>query len=120
MQRNLLAAFALVAATTGAAWAESPTVLKDTFVSAKSRAEVQAELHAYKRAGVNPHSISYNPLHSFKSTASRADVVGAYLADRDQVAALHGEDSGSTYFAQARTPASDTSTTLAGRPVLAR
>jgi hypothetical protein len=89
-------------------------VFTDNFVSTRSRADVQAELVAYKQAGVNPWSIQYNPLRQFKSTATRAEVTAAYIAARDEVAALHGEDSGSSYLAQGpRTPAS---TTLAGQP----
>ena len=99
MNFKTISAVALVAAFAGNAFAESPTVLKDDFVSLKTRAEVQSELAQYKADGVNPWSIQYNPLKSFKSTASRAEVTAAYIADRDEVAAITGEDSGSTYFA---------------------
>ena len=66
----------------------------------KSRAEVVAELKEYKRAGVNPWSMSYNPLRTFKSTTTRDAVVAEFLGSRDQVAALYGEDSGSAYLAR--------------------
>jgi hypothetical protein len=112
MNRIALATFVLAAAGAGSAFAESPTVLKDDFVSTRSRAEVVAELHAYKKAGVNPWSISYNPLHHFKGTASRADVTAAYIADRDEVAAFTGEDSGAHYLAHGAAQR-DTSATLA-------
>jgi hypothetical protein len=100
MNAKLLAPIAALAIFAGAAHAETPTVVKDDFVSSKPRAEVRAELDAYKKAGVNPWSISYNPLRSFQSTASRSQVTAAYIAARDEVAAINGEDSGSAYFAQ--------------------
>ncbi|WP_298926003.1 DUF4148 domain-containing protein [uncultured Ramlibacter sp.] len=85
------------------------------FQGSRSRADVQAELTAYKQAGVNPWSISYNPLRSFKSTTSREQVVAAYIASRNEVAALNGEDSGSVHLAQARA-LQRSGTQLAGQP----
>lgn len=120
MHRKSLAAFALAAIATSGAWAESPTVLKDTFVSTKSRAEVVAELHAHKKAGVNTYSISYNPVRNFQSSVSRDQVVAAYLADRDVVAAVHSEDGGSTWFAQHNQRHQDSATVVAGRPARAQ
>ena len=114
MNVKTIASLVIATAAVGNAFAESPTVLKDNFVSTKSRAEVQADLAAYKQAGVNPWSISYNPLRTFKSTASRQDVTAAYIASRDEVAALNGEDSGARYFAQAQR--SQPLATLAGQP----
>ena len=70
------------------------------FNGTKSRAQVQAELAQYKQAGVNPWSISYNPLNSFRSAKTRGQVTAEYLADRDAVAAFTAEDSGSAYLAQ--------------------
>jgi hypothetical protein len=118
MNRKTLATLLVAAAAAGSAFAESPTVVKDDFVSAKSRAEVQAELLAYQKAGVNPWSIRYNPLAHFRGTASRADVTAAYIAERDAVAAIGSEDSGAAYFAQL--PRAPRSETLAGQPVNAR
>ena len=113
----LLPIVAFIAA--GAAHAETPTVVKDDFVSSKSRAEVQVELAAYKKAGVNPYSISYNPLRTFVSKASRQEVTAAYVASRDEVAAVNSEDSGAAYFAQGGHRGGN-STTLAGTPVNAQ
>jgi hypothetical protein len=97
-----IASLALVAAAalSGQAFAETPTVVNEKFVSTKTRAEVQAELAAYKQTGVNTYSISYNPLKTFRSSVTRDQVTAQFLADRDDVAAVTGEDSGS--FAQAR------------------
>ncbi|HWP10275.1 MAG TPA: DUF4148 domain-containing protein [Ramlibacter sp.] len=110
----------LIAAAAGTAFAETPTVVKEPFVSTRSRAEVQAELLAYKQAGVNPWSTSYNPLGGFKSATTREQVVAEYLASRNEVAAINSEDSGSAYFAQAFAHRTHTSATLAGNPVNAQ
>ena len=87
----------------------------DAFVPAKSRATVLAELDQFRaQYPVSPWSFRYNPLASFKSTATRAEVTAAYIADRDEVAALNGEDSGSTFVARAGTrfaPANDLAST---------
>ena len=84
------------------------------FVSSKSRAEVQAQLMQFKQAGTSPWSMQYNPLRSFKSSTTRAEVTAQYIDARDQVAALNAEDSGSAYLAQYRVR--NTGTTLAGQP----
>jgi len=39
----------------------------------------------------------------FASTLSRAQVIAEYMATRDESRATNSEDSGSSYFAQART-----------------
>ena len=110
MNAKSLIAAAIAVAAAGTAFAQTTPNLygaeggtQDTFVGTLSRAQVQAELAQYKRAGVNPWSTWYNPLKSFKSTANRADVTAAYIASRDEVAALNGEDSGAAYLAQTHT-----------------
>lgn len=103
--KTALTSLVLAAGFAGSAFAESPLVANDTFTSTRTRAEVQAELAAYRQAGVNPWSISYNPVRSFKGTASREAVVAEYLASRGEVRALTGEDSGSQYLAQRQLPA---------------
>lgn len=108
----------LVALAATSAFAETPTVVKDDFVSTRSRADVQAELFAYKKAGVNPWSMSYNQLAGFRSAVSRDQVVADYIASRNVVAAINGEDSGSAYFAQAHR--NGATTTLAGTPLNAQ
>jgi hypothetical protein len=69
------------------------------FNGSKSRAEVQAELGQYKQSRVNPWSTTHNPLASFKSDRTRAQVQADYIASRNRVAAFTGEDSGSSYLA---------------------
>jgi hypothetical protein len=101
MQRIIITT-ALIAAFAGSALAETPNAVPEApFVSTKSRAEVQVELAAYQRAGVNPWSMSYNPLAYFRSTKSRAEVTADYLGARDQVHAMTAEDSGSQWLATA-------------------
>jgi hypothetical protein len=113
-----LSSLVLAATFAGNALAETPTVVKEDFVSTKSRAEVQAELAAYKKAGVNPWSMQYNPLRSFQSATTREAVVADYLASRNEVKALSGEDSGSVYLAQTRSVG--VTSTLAGTPANAQ
>jgi hypothetical protein len=96
-----LTALALVAFA-GSALADDPTVVNDQFVSGKTRAEVNADLQAYKATGVNPWATSYQPLKYFHSTTTRQAVTADFLASRNEVAALTREDSGSAYLAQAR------------------
>lgn len=117
-----IASAVLISAVAASAFAETPAVVTETFVPTKSRAEVQAELFAYKQAGVNPWSMSYNPLAGFESNTSRQEVVADYLAARDEVAAINSEDSGSAYLTQAFAQRARTSTgpILAGHPVNAQ
>lgn len=106
MNRRLITisiAAAAAATFAGGAFAESPDPsgqFAHQVASGKSRAEVVAELQEYKRAGVNPWSMSYNPLRTFKSTTTREAVVAGYLDSREQVNAFNGEDSGSAYLAR--------------------
>lgn len=122
MNRKIASAALIVAAfATGSAFAETPLAGgQDNFVPSKTRAQVQAELLSYKQAGVNPWSISFDQLKGLRSTASRQDVTAAYVASRDEVAAITGEDSGSAYFAQAGSQSGLRSTTLAGQPARAQ
>ena len=87
----------------------------EPFDGSRPVVEVQAELAAYKQAGVNPWSTQYNPLRSFRSATTREAVTAEYIASRDVVRELNGEDSGSTYLAQERSLALESST-LAGQP----
>lgn len=103
--RIALTSLVLAAGFAGSAFAESPTVVNDDFTSSRTRAEVQAELAAYRQAGVNPWSTTYNPLRNFRSATTRDAVVADYIASRDEVQALTGEDSGSQYLAQRQLPA---------------
>ncbi len=114
MNRNIASALVIAAAAAaGSAMADDITIDTTPFVSTKSRAEVQAELSQFKQAGTSPWSTQYNPLAQFRSSLSRAQVVAGYVADRDQVAALNGEDSGSAYLSQFAGQRAEPSATLA-------
>lgn len=110
----------LAAAFAGNALAESPNAADGpAFTPSQSRDAVLAELAAYKRAGVNPWSIAYNPLRSFQGVATRDAVVADFLASRGEVRALTGEDSGSAYLAKMRAPVA-APTSVAGQPANAQ
>ncbi len=101
MNRKLASALVIAAAAAaGNAFADDITIDTTPFNSTKSRAEVSAELAQFQKSGVNPWARSYNPLASFNSNTTRAQVTAQYKAQRDQVAALNSEDSGSAYLAQ--------------------
>lgn len=113
-----LSSLVLAASFAGNAFAEGPIYGNDVFTGSKSVAQVRAELDAYKKSGVNPWSTSYNPLKGFQSATTREAVTADYLAARNEVRALSGEDSGSSYLAQHR--AIGVSSTLAGTPANAQ
>ncbi len=114
---KLLLVASLAAASFGVmAQSQEGSPLPQNFQATATRAQVQSELAAYKKAGVNPWSNSYNQLRQFNSARNRADVRAEYLASRDQVAALTGEDSGSAYLAHTAVRRVDADTNLAGQP----
>ena len=95
--KRTLSSLILFGVSAGSVLAEEPSTVHQTFVSSRTRAEVQAELFAYKKAGVNPWSMAYNPLRHFKSLRTREAVVDEAVAVRAQASALHGEDGGAIY-----------------------
>jgi hypothetical protein len=118
MNRKILAAALVLIASAGTAFADDITIDSKPFVSSLSRAQVQAELQQFQRAGVNPWAQDYNPLQSFTGSKTRAQVTAEYLATRAEVTATTGEDSGAAWLA-ARTPAASVPV-LAGQPVNAQ
>lgn len=84
--------------------------------SSLSRAQVQSQLADFKASGVNPWATSYNPNASFRPALTRAQVTAEFLASRDQVAAMTGEDSGSAYLTQVATRRHNVDANLAGQP----
>ena len=85
-----------------AAQAETPDLSGQFAASAgtpATRAQVQSELAAYKKAGVNPWSTSYNPLASFQGQKTREQVRNEFLSSRNAVSAMNREDSGSAFLA---------------------
>jgi hypothetical protein len=119
MNRKLALAIVAASFAAGNAFADDITIDTTPFTSTKSRAEVQAELAKPHGPGGSPWSMRYNPLAGFKSTLTRAQVQAEYIASRDEVAALNGEDSGSAYLARGMTSEVDR-TRLAGQPLNAQ
>jgi len=99
MNRKIATAFLILAAIGNAA-ADDISVDPTPFVSTKSRAEVREELDRFKQAGINPWSMTYNPLRNLQSGKTRAEVTAEYLAARNEVMAITSEDSGSAYLMQ--------------------
>jgi len=101
--KSLLAFAAFATLAAGAVRADDITVDSTPIAGQRTRAEVQAELVQFKQSGVDPWSMSYDQLKGFRSTLTRDEVRAAYIADRDQVAALSGEDAGSVYLSKLAT-----------------
>ncbi|NNU45118.1 DUF4148 domain-containing protein [Ramlibacter montanisoli] len=118
MNRKSLAAALVLIASAGSVLADDITIDNTPFTSAKSRAEVQAELQQFRSAGVNPWAQDFNPLQSFTGSKTRAQVTAEYIQSREAVAATTGEDSGAAWLAQ-RAPAAP-APVLAGQPVNAQ
>jgi len=106
MNRNhrlvTIAFFASALGYSGGARADDITIDPSPFVPSASRAEVRAELDAFKKSGINPWATHYNLLRNFKSSATREQVTAEYISERDAVASMNGEDSGSNYLAGLR------------------
>ena len=123
MNRNRLSALAMGAFTTAAvfaaaftatpAYADDITVEPQAFVSSRTREEVGAELRTPYPGG-NPWSGLYNMFQA-RSTATSEQIQREYIANRDSVAALHAEDSGSVYIVKAQSLA-PSSTSAMGAP----
>ena len=106
MNRKTLIALAIASAASmghavaGTSYVGEISVENTPFTSTASRTQVQEELAQYRQSGVNPWSKSYNPLRSFESAKTRAQVTAEFDGARNQVAAFTREDSGSAYLAR--------------------
>ena len=98
MNRNF--ALAIVLAAAGNAFAEGPIGDSTPFQSTATRAQVQAELAAFRAAGASPWADEYNQLSAFRSSTTRAQVMSELMSARQEMAAYNGEDSGSSYMAR--------------------
>jgi hypothetical protein len=119
MNRNFALSLVLAAAAAGPAFADDITIEATPFVSTLSRAQVQSELQQFRQSGVNPWADEYNPVASFRSDRTRAEVTGEFLAERDAVSAMGGEDSGSVYMARREPHARDTQVAATPAPTSA-
>ena len=121
MNKSLLslAAIALVSGAAFAGEADPSGQFALQIAGQRTRAEVNAEavnaVAAGKLRPSNPHASAYvQP--ALNTTTTRAQVVGEFLANRDEAAAMAGEDSGSAYIAKLGTPSAYREY-LAGTPV---
>ena len=99
MDRKIALAL-VIAAAAGSAFADDPTPQPEPFTSVKTRAEVLAELRDARQSGIDPWADAYDPLLHMRCERTREEVTLEYLATRDRVSALNGEDSGSVYLAR--------------------
>jgi hypothetical protein len=124
MKRNFpLLATAFIASAlgySGSAHSDDITIAPSPFVSSVSRAEVRAELDAFKTSGINPWATHYDLLRNFKSRKTRAQVTAEYLGERDAIASMNGEDSGSRYLSEHRHTAPAPVHLATDRPNIAR
>ena len=102
----------LLAMSAGSALAESPGTQTEAFVSSRTRAEVLAELAAFKKSGINPWSTSYQPMHHLRSSTTREAVQLEAIASRETMVALGAEDSGSFYLVRHLQPSGATGLTV--------
>jgi hypothetical protein len=98
----------------GPSFRREPRSRAQPFASTRTRAEVQAELSQFSQVR-NPWSTSYDQLADFRSGFTREEVRAEYIASRDQVAVVTGEDSGSFALGHDQ----ELGTQLAGVPVRA-
>lgn len=92
---GVAAVAAAAAITSGKAYAEDITIDNSPFVSTRSRAEVRAEL--MNKGGFTEWALQLND-SSIKSSYTKGQARADYVAARDEVRALNGEDSGSAYL----------------------
>lgn len=86
---------AAAAITSGKAYADDITIDDSPFVSTTSRAEVRAQL--MNRGSITEWTMQFNDSR-VKTDYARGQARAEYLAARDEVRALNGEDSGSAYL----------------------
>ena len=97
-----LAAIALAVAA-GSVLADDITLDPHTFVSTRSRAEVIAEMTDSRLVPADVQADIDNRGATMTSSVTREQVTLAYLASRDEVAAMNSEDGGSAWrLARAR------------------
>jgi len=115
MTRRISFAIAIAAALASAsAFADDITVDNTPFVSTKSRAEVRADLMNQKqraKVAADEWSVRRDQQRQARREATNRQSRAEYAADRDEVKALNGEDSGSAYLSrQAARRRADTAT----------
>ena len=104
MNRKTALTLVLTSFVAGTAFAEGPIGQAEPFKGAMTRQQVQAELQQYKGSGIDLYADGYDHLRGFRGERTRAEVTAEYIASRDVVSALNGEDSGSRYLARRELP----------------
>jgi len=97
MNRKIALTIVLASIAAGSAFAETPATGGTIFKATMTRDQVRAELEQHRKAGVDTFADGYNQLDAFRSTLTRAEVRSDFMAARDMVSALNGEDGGSGY-----------------------
>ncbi|WP_427912992.1 hypothetical protein ACPWT1_20600 [Ramlibacter sp. MMS24-I3-19] len=99
---TVLAASFASALMAGGVRAETyPTEIRD-FAGTRSRAEVQAEVTGDRSLQAASNELStQGQVQPMQSGYTRAEARAGYIASRDEVRALNGEDSGSAWMAHA-------------------
>jgi hypothetical protein len=105
MTRPIAIAIAIACAAAGSAFADDITIDPNPFVSTATRAQVREELQQFQHSGVNPWADDYDQLAQVRSEKTRAQVTAEYLESREAADSLGREDSGATYLAQIKVPA---------------
>ena len=112
MKRNLASALALGASAAaaiaaalgpGKAYADDITIETTPFVSSRSRTEVKAELmgqRAMVTAAGSEWTLQHNVVPHLTSGYTSQQARAEFIASRQEVSALNGEDSGSVYLAR--------------------
>jgi hypothetical protein len=118
LSRLVIAALSVAAATVYADDADPSGQFAIAAPGTQTRAAVAQQLDQYRAVGVNPWSSTYNPLKTFRSERTRAEVRAEYIRNRAAVSALTGEDSGSAYLSTHQPVAPGA--TLAGQPANAQ
>jgi hypothetical protein len=115
------AAAAIIAATTivtSDARADDITIDKSPFASSVDKAQVKADL--LRRSEVRLYGpdqdAHYNEIGPVRSNYTSAQARSDYIAARNQVQALDGEDSGSVYFGKMRPGGTEATRAMGGAP----
>jgi len=129
MERNLASILALAstaavsvtlaAIAPGDAYADDISLDTQQFISSKTRADIRAELlsqPASVKMNASELAMQDNYLPPIKSVATREQVRAEYKASRDEVNRLLGEDSGSSYLAQAQALRGNAAASMGGPP----
>lgn len=101
MNRHFAIALVLALCAAGNVLAHD-IAIEPPFTASRSRAEVLAELQQFRQSGADPWSQSYDQVAQMRGERTRAEARRDFIAARAAMAAMHCEDSGSTYLVRYR------------------